>query len=116
MDLCKNLYNQNKKMYIIKNLKFDHVGTSSTKKKYSREILLNRNWHFSWSKFYYFKKNYNYCYAFKKIIPNIYQSLIGIFLSLILFNLNHIKPHFYSLKGSIVSILLLRSFYRPKIN
>ena len=55
MDLCKNLYNQNKKMYIIKNLKFDHVGTSSTK-KYSREILLNRNWHFSWSKFYYFKK------------------------------------------------------------
>ena len=65
-------------MFIVKNFKFDHIGTSSTDNKYKDEIKINRNWHFSWSKFYYYKKNYNYFYALKKILPNIFQSIIGI--------------------------------------
>ena len=70
-DLCKKLLKLNHKFYIIKNLKFDHLGTGSTKKIYNHEILINRNWHFSWSKFYFFKKNNSYLYAVKKILPNI---------------------------------------------
>ena len=85
MDLCKKLFKNRKKMYIIKNLKFHHLGTSSSNKKYNFQIRINRNWHFSWSKFYFYKKNYNYLFALKKILPNIYQSLVGILLcSLIL--------------------------------
>ena len=56
IDLCKNLINKKHKFYIIKGLTFDHLGTSSSKEKFKNEILLNRNWHFSWSKFYFLKK------------------------------------------------------------
>ena len=116
MDLCKNLYNQNKKMYIIKNLKFDHVGTSSTKKKYSREILLNRNWHFSWSKFYFYKKNYSYLFALKKILPNVYQSLVGVIWCILVFEFKDIKLHIASLKGLLSGIFLIKSHFRPNLN
>ena len=78
LEFFNELINKNHKMYVIKNLNFEHVGTGSAKKKYVNEILINRNWHFSWSKFYFFKKNFNYPYALKKVIPNIYQSLLGI--------------------------------------
>ena len=65
-DLCHNLKKKDKKLFIVKNLKFTHKGTSSSNKNYEFEISINRNWHYSWSKFYFFKKNYNYLYALKK--------------------------------------------------
>ena len=115
MDLCKRLYKNKKKMYVIKNLKFHHLGTSSSNKKYNFEIKINRNWHFSWSKFYFFKKNYNYFYALKKIIPNIYQNVLGIFLSIIKINMYDAKLHLASLKGALNAIVLNKSEYRPII-
>ncbi len=115
MDLCKALIRLKHKMYIIKDLKFNHIGTSSSNKKYKREILINRNWHFSWSKFYFFKKHYNYFYALKKIIPNIYQNILGIFLSIITINMNDAKLHLASLKGALNAIILNKSEYRPII-
>ena len=116
IDLCRNLYNQNKKMYIVNNLKFDHLGTSSTNKKYSQMIQINRNWHFSWSKFYYFRKNFNYFFALKTISPNIFQSIKGLLISLILLRFSHIKLHFSSLNGILSSVLLMRSYFRPNID
>ena len=115
MDLRKALIRLKHKMYIIKDLKFNHIGTSSSNKKYKREILINRNWHFSWSKFYFFKKHYNYFYALKKIIPNIYQNVLGIFLSIIKFNIYEAKLHLASLKGALNAIVLNKSEYRPII-
>ena len=115
-DLCKTLYRNRKKMYIIKNLKFDHLGTSSTNAKYNFVIQQNRNWHYSWSKFYYFKKNYNYFFAIKKIIPNIAQSIKGLLLSLILFRFSHIKLHLSCLKGILSSLLLMKSYFRPNVD
>ena len=115
IDLCKALMRLNHKMYIIKDLKFEHTGTSSSNKKYNKEILINRNWHYSWSKFYFFKKHYNYFYALKKIIPNIYQNILGIFLSIITINIYDVKLHFASLKGALNAIVLNKSEYRPII-
>ena len=114
-DLCKKLLNLRHKMYIIKDLKFDHLGTRSSNKKYNNEILINRNWHFSWSKFYFFKKNYNYFFALKKITPNIYQNILGIILSLIKLNIFNVKLHLASLLGALNGVFLNKSFYRPKL-
>ena len=114
-DLCKKLLKLNHKFYIIKNLKFDHLGTGSTKKIYNHEILINRNWHFSWSKFYFFKKNNSYLYAVKKILPNIYQNFIGIIISILKLNMIELSLHKASLSGLINSILLKKSSYRPDI-
>ena len=115
IDLCKKLLLDRKKMYIIKNLKFNHLGTSSSNKKYEFAIRLNRNWHFSWSKFYFFKKHNSYLYALKKVLPNIYQNFIGIIISIIRLNSLNIKLHKASLSGVLSSIFLKKSLYRPNI-
>ena len=96
-------------------MKFDHIGTGSTKKIYNHEILINRNWHYCWSKFYFFRKNNNYFYAIKKVLPNIYQNLIGIIISLFKLNMIELRLHKSSLSGIINSILLRKAFYRPNI-
>ena len=114
-DLCKKLFKLKYKMYVIKELKFEHLGTSSSHKKYKNEILINRNWHYSWSKFYFFKKQRNYTYAIRKIIPNIYQSLIGIIISLIKINLFGARLHYASLSGALSSVFLSKSQYRPNL-
>ena len=114
-DLCRELFLKKHKMYIINNLKFEHLGTSSSNNMFKSKIILNRNWHFSWSKFYFFKKNYNYFYALKKIIPNIYQSLSGIIISLIKMNFFEVKMHLYCLHGYLNSIILNKSYFRPNI-
>ena len=116
MDLCKRLYKNKKKMYVIKNLKFHHLGTSSSNKKYNFEIKINRNWHFSWSKFYFYKKNYSYLFALKKILPNVYQSLVGVIWCILVFEFKDIKLHIASLKGLLSGIFLIKSHFRPNLN
>ncbi len=114
-DLCKNLVKKNRNLYVIKNLKFEHKGTSSSNKIFKEEILYNRNWHFSWSKFYFFKKNYNYFYALRKVLPNIFQGLYGMIFSLLKVNFLEVKLHIASLSGLINSIFLKRSSFRPRL-
>ena len=114
-DLCKRLSQLNHKMLVIENLKFDHIGTGSTKKRYNNEILINRNWHYTWSKFYFFRKHNSYLYALKKILPNIYQNFIGMFLSSIMLNFLDFKRHKASLAGALSAVFLKKSYYRPKL-
>ncbi len=115
MDLCKQLLSSKHKMYVVKGLNFDHLGTSSSHKKYNNEVLINRNWHFSWSKFYFFKKHNSYLFALRKVIPNVYQSILGIILSLFLLRPFDTRLHLASLFGILNSILLMKSKYRPNL-
>ena len=112
IDLCKKIEKLKHKMLIIRGLKFEHLGTSSSSKKFNNEILVNRNWHFSWSKFYFFRKNQNYIYALKKIIPNVYKNTIGIIISLVRINLFDARLNLASLMGALNGILLRKSSYR----
>ena len=114
-DFCYNLIKKKHKLYVIKELKFEHLGTNSSDQKYKYHINLNRNWHYSWSKFYFFKKNFNYIYTVKKIIPNIYQGLIGIIISTFKLNFNEVNLHLASIMGSINAIIFRKPYYRPKI-
>ncbi len=114
-DLCKKLHLMKKKMFIVKNLKFDHLGTSSSNKKYRLKIAMNRNWHFSWSKFYFYKKNYNYLFALKKILPNLYQGIIGVIICSLILNFKDTKLHFSSLKGLLSAVFLMDSYFRPNL-
>jgi len=103
-------------IFMVDEAEYFHQGTSSTKSIYKHEIYLNRNWHYCWSKFYYFKKNYGYFYGIKKTIPNflralkkyIYYSLIG--------KKQDSSLHKAELQGLISSYLLKKSTKRPDIN
>ena len=59
-DLFFKYHHKNLDIILCKNIYIKHFGNSSSDKNYSHEIELNRNWHYMWSKFYYFKKNYSY--------------------------------------------------------
>ena len=115
-DLCHRLKLKNKKMYIVNNLKFNHKGTKSTAKRHEIKISENRNWHYSWSKFNYFKKHNSYLYAFKIVMPNLFKASVGYLQALIASDKNLTKTHKATISGIISAITLKKSFFRPDIN
>lgn len=84
-DLSKRVQKQNMKMYVIKDLKFKHFGQQSHNSSYDHAADIFRAYHYTWSKFYYFKKHNGYFTALRKIFPNFKRSLFNYYLK---FNLN----------------------------
>jgi N-acetylglucosaminyl-diphospho-decaprenol L-rhamnosyltransferase len=115
-DLCHRLKLTKKKMYIVEDLKFMHIGLASSEEKYAFEILVNRNWHYCWSKFYFFKKNYSYLYALRKLSPNLLKSLIAYFKSKITLDSKNARLNKANISGILNAILLKKSSYRPNIS
>ena len=103
-------------IYLIDDAKFIHHGTSSTNENYNHEIYLNRNWHYCWSKFYYFKKNYGYFYGIRKTIPNFLRAIRKYIYYKILGNKKNSSLHMAELQGLMSSYFLRKSTRRPKIN
>jgi hypothetical protein len=101
-------------MLVSKNIKFTHQGTSSVNKLFSFEIILSRNWHYSWSKYYFFKKHYGVFFALKKIFPNFLRSIKKIFIyKFLLKDTKKFQFALAELKGIIQSVLSKPSDYRP---
>ena len=103
-------------IYLIDKAKFYHHGTSSANTDYKHEIYINRNWHYCWSKFYYFKKNYSYIYGIRKTIPNFLRAL----RKYIIYTFNRDKKnsslHKAEIQGLVASYFLKKSYRRPKID
>ncbi len=84
-DLSKRVQRQNMKMYVVKELKFKHFGQQSHERKYDQAADIFRAYHYTWSKFYYFKKHEGYFTALRKVFPNLRRSLLNYYFK---FNLN----------------------------
>ena len=79
-DYCLRAYKINKN-YQINNIKIKHnVGTSvNTKSEAEKEKLNNLyNWHFMWSKYYYFKKHYGFLISILYFLPILFRTNIKI--------------------------------------
>ena len=114
-DLIKRCIDNSKKVLMVDNIKIYHEGRSSSSSKFDPIIEQNRNWHYMWSKFYYFRKHYNYLYAVLKIFKHtLSASLKVLFYSL---KYDPIKQSIYKarLSGCISALLLKKSWFRPKI-
>ena len=103
-------------IYMIDDAKFNHQGTSSANSIYDHEIYLNRNWHYCWSKFYYFKKNYGYFYGIRKTFPNFLRALRKYLFYKLLGNKKNSALHMAEMQGLTASYFLKKSLRRPKIN
>ena len=113
MDLCKKIRSSKKKNYVCKNIKFTHYGSQSVDSTLSEKYSLNRSWHYSWSKFYYFKKNFNYFFAIRKIFPNFIRSIKKMIISKICRKEKEYQLHKFVIKGILSSISNNPSSYRP---
>ena len=115
-DACLNLRKNNKKIYVVENLKFHHIGTESSDPKYSVDITISRNWHFCWSKFYLLKKHYGYFHGIRKTTPNFVRALKMCLISILKKDKKNFKIHKATLSGLISSYFLKKSVYRPLKN
>ena len=115
-DLCLRLRKNNQKIYVVDNLKFKHLGRQSSHPKYYKEIMISRNWHYCWSKFYFYRKHYNYFYAFIKTLPNLIRGFRYYFFYKFKNDDYNIKLHKAELSGLFNAYMLKKSHFRPKIN
>jgi len=102
-------------IYLIDEAYIVHHGAASVDKKYNFEITLNRNWHYNWSKFYYYKKNYGYFYGIKKTIPNLVRSIKKYCFYTFKKDKDNRSLHMAEIQGLLSSYFLKKSSRRPKL-
>ncbi len=114
-DLCKRLKKNNSKIFIDPTIKVSHLGGKSHNLEIEKPMELSRNWHWMWSTFYFHKKHYGYLSAIIKIFPKLSSSLIKFIFFLITFQKYKSEIYKHRLLGIINSVLLRKSWYRPKL-
>jgi len=115
-DLCKRVKEHNEKIYIVPNSKIKHLGARGVSNNFYNEVELSRNWHWSWSKFYFSKKHKGYLYALAEGLPKLISSTIKFFFYYIIFKKFKSKIHYNRALGLFNSMLNRSSWYRPKID
>ena len=114
-DLCKRLINKKEKIFIIKSSKINHLGAKGVSQIFKNQIELSRNWHWSWSRYYYKKKHFGFLNAFLSETPRAINSLIKIFVYSFT-NHNKKKIYIFRFQGFLKALLGKSSSYRPKID
>tara|TARA_X000000368_G_scaffold379385_1_gene334432 strand:+ start:600 stop:1442 length:843 start_codon:yes stop_codon:yes gene_type:complete len=116
IDLCRRLIKNNKKIFLDTNIKITHAGGTSHEESINYEMEKSRNWHWMWSTFYYYKKHYGYVFALFKILPKFFSSMFKSIFFRILSNNEKKDIYYCRFQGILNSMLLRKSWYRPKIN
>ena len=112
-DFAKRLKKKKKKIYVADKINTFHIGSSSHDKKLEYFSNLNRNWHYNWSRHYYYKKHYGFIFAYRKSTSILIKLIMKILKNLIFFNTKHLKLTFVEIFGLLSSMINLPSFYRP---
>ena len=113
-DLCKRLREKHKKIFIIKNIQTSHfMGSKSHDTKFEFQSLLNRNWHYNWSKFYYYQKHYGYFFGVRKTIPNLLRAIKKYIIHKVFIKGEKHKLHYAEISGLLSAYFKKPSSYRP---
>ena len=106
---CKK--NKQKVLYTTKfKIKHNRASSISTNKEKIKNL---RSWHYMWSMFYFYKKNYSFNRAIKETYFILIKDIFMMFFYLILIDKNKSYNRFNNIYGIISAILGLKSFKRP---
>ena len=83
-------------------------------KKFNHQILVNKNWHFMWSKFYYKKKQYGYLISLLITFPYLVWASIKIIQHIN--NKKYFEIYKARIDGLINGYFLKKAWYRPNLN
>ncbi len=114
-DLCKSLTRNGIKVLASKILYIKHIGDSSSISiipELKNESNKFRNWHWRWSEFYFYKKNYGYFYALRKCFFKLLKFLILMPYYKVIFDKVQFDRNKYSFLGLFNSIIGKKSSYR----
>ena len=115
-DFFTRCINRGKNIYLYDKFIIKHDGSRSINLKYKNEYMIFRNWHYCWSKFYYYRKHKNYFIALSKTFPNFKKSIFGMIKSLILSNPLQFKLNNAEFMGLTRSYLTMKSTRRMNID
>ena len=114
-DLCKSIKKTNGKIYTSNKLKINHLGFKSSLNEDEIENLKTMNikdWHFMWSSFYFYKKNYNFFYALFKLSGKLFKSFIKMIYFSVTFQKSNKNKYLYRFLGLLNSMIGNPSNYR----
>ena len=114
-DLCKGIELRNENVFRAKDLLIDHLGYkgsfgSDPINQLESEKL--REWHWMWSTFYFYRKNYGYLFAIKKTIGKLLRSFFKAIFYTIVLNKRMKSKYISRFNGLLNSIIGKKSFYR----
>tara|TARA_Y100000817_G_scaffold305646_1_gene289960 strand:+ start:432 stop:1337 length:906 start_codon:yes stop_codon:yes gene_type:complete len=116
-DLCRQVILKKGKIYASKKLYVNHLGhkgSAATDPEYSIETEMFRNWHWMWSSFYFYKKNYNFFYAVKSMYGKFFRSLFKMIFFRIFYNEKKFTMYYARFSGILNCFLGKKSWYRVK--
>jgi len=112
IDSSLRLRKHNLKLFVSNRIKFQNKDRRIINLDYGLKYKLSRNWHYCWSKFYFYKKNYSYIFALKKISPNFLRAIKSLIINLIRINNSEILISIAQISGILNSLMLKSSSYR----
>tara|TARA_A100001015_G_scaffold261058_1_gene306277 strand:- start:1621 stop:2466 length:846 start_codon:yes stop_codon:yes gene_type:complete len=115
IDLCRRLKQKQKKIYLDKKIKINHLGGSSHNESINFEMELSRNWHWMWSTFYYNKKHFGYFASLIRVSKKFFSSFVKMIYFSIIFKEKKRRIYYQRFSGLFNSIIGKKSWYRPKI-
>ena len=113
MDLCLRARINGYQIIKVSDSKVKHLGFSSHSEDNNESFDDKRNWHWTWSQIYFYRKH-NSKYFFYKIV---FKLVIISFIKLILYSLiskKKSRPYLFKFYGGLVSLINFSSFYRSK--
>ena len=116
-DLCKSIIDKGENVYTSKYLKIDHLGfQSSLGINSENELRANRirEWHWMWSSFYFYKKNYSYFRAFNKMIGKLIKSFFKFNYYFLTFQKKNREKYYYRFLGILNSMIGKPSYFRDE--
>ena len=114
IDLFLRFKKNKKKVFVASNLSIIHQQGSSVLLKNKNELTYLRLWHYMWSMFYVYNKNYGYLFAIKKCYIYLIKDLIMLCVFFLKIDKFNFLKRFNRISGLIISMLNIRSFKRIK--
>jgi GT2 family glycosyltransferase len=111
MDLCLRARISGYQIIKVSESKVKHLGFSSHSEDNNEVFNDKRNWHWSWSQIYFYRKH-NSKYFFYKIV---FKLVIVSFIKTVLYFLisrKKYRSHLFKFYGGVISFINLPSFYR----
>jgi GT2 family glycosyltransferase len=111
MDLCLRARINGYQIIKVSESKVKHLGFSSHSEDNNEVFNDKRNWHWSWSQIYFYRKH-NSKYFFYKIV---FKLVIVSFIKTVLYFLisrKKYRSHLFKFYGGVISLINLPSFYR----
>lgn len=113
-DLFFKCKKNNIKVLVLSNIIIKHIRSSSISQYSDKDdkILYLRKWHYMWSMFYFYKKNFNYFFGINKTFFFLLKDIIKLLIFIFLLNKKESFIRINRISGLLASYLLLKSYKR----